>query len=154
MIEGIAGRILAGLGETIGNQSSVIGRQGEPLPAPRSTILIVPSASTTSTPSTHLRTLPYLTVRGPAAFVATMPPLVAKAPEEGSGGRRSPYGWAASFTSAHVTDAPARALRLCGSTTRSVKPMLRSTMVPDPTLPPGMPLPAPRGINAVREPAA
>jgi len=61
--------------------------------------------------SIQLRTLPQRTDRGPAALVATMPPEVANAPEDGSGGRRRPKGRAAAVSSAHVTEAPAHSLR-------------------------------------------
>src|SRR5258708_39302177 len=105
-------------------RSSVVSVNCFPGSCPRLTVLTVPSASTTSTPSTHLRTLPYLTVLGPAAFVATMPPLVAKAPEDGSGGRRRPYGLAASFSWAHVTAAPAPTGPACPSTPRAEDPTL------------------------------
>src|SRR5438445_13252889 len=55
-----------------------------------------PSAPMISIASTQLRTLPLRTERGPAALVATMPPDVANAPEDGSGGSRRPKGRARS----------------------------------------------------------
>src|SRR2546422_4507617 len=61
-----------------------------------------PSAPMISIASTQLRTLPLRTERGPAALVATMPPDVANAPEDGSGGSRRPKGRAAAVSSAHV----------------------------------------------------
>src|SRR2546422_5913109 len=70
-----------------------------------------PSAPMISIASTQLRTLPLRTERGPAALVATMPPDVANAPEDGSGGSRRPNGRAAAVSSAHVTEAPAQSLR-------------------------------------------
>src|SRR2546426_464180 len=44
---------------------------------------MAPSSPTASRASTHWRTLPQRTERGPAAFVATRPPEVAKAPDAG-----------------------------------------------------------------------
>ncbi len=61
--------------------------------------------------SIQLRALPHRTERGPAALVAAMPPDVANAPEDGSGGSRRPNGRAAAASSAHVTEAPAHNLR-------------------------------------------
>ena len=61
--------------------------------------------------STHRRTLPHRTERGPAALVAAIPPDVANPPEEGSGGSRRPNGRAASVTSAQVMEAPAQTVR-------------------------------------------
>ncbi len=73
--------------------------------------------------SIQLRALPHRTDRGPAALVAAMPPDVANAPEDGSGGSRRnapedgsggsrrPNGRAAAASSAHVTEAPAHNLR-------------------------------------------
>src|SRR5438045_4259965 len=93
-----------------------------PLPSPLLTVRTSPPAPTISSASTQFRRLPYRTVRGPAALVATIPPDVANAPEEGSVGRRRPYARAASFTCVHVTDAPARAISAWGSTVSSEQP--------------------------------
>jgi hypothetical protein len=107
-----------------------------------------------SSASTQVRTLPERTERGPAALVATSPPDVANAPEEGSGGRRRPKGRAASLTAAPVTEAPTHTVRRGQSGTIERKPWLRSTTTPRPTLPPAMPLPAPRGTSGVPVSAA
>src|ERR1700716_3745592 len=96
----------------------------------------------TSIASIQLRTLPHRTERGPAALVATMPPDVANAPEDGSGGSRRPKGRAAAVSSAHVTDAPAQRVRPDQSGAVHRTPWLRSTTTPRPTLPPAIPLPA------------
>src|SRR5437762_12687144 len=106
-----------------------------------------PSASTISIASTQLRTLPHRTDRGPAALVATMPPEVANAPEDGSGGRRRPKGRAAAVSSVHVTEAPAHCLRRGQSGAAQWNPWLRSTTAPCATHPPAIPLPAPRGTS-------
>src|SRR5256886_14577826 len=84
-----------------------------------------PSAPMISIASTQLRTLPLRTERGPAALVATMPPDVANAPEDGSGGSRRPKGRAAAVSSAHVTEAPAQSLRRGQSGAGQWKPWLR-----------------------------
>ncbi len=102
-----------------------------------------------STASIQLRTLPHRTERGPAALVAAMPPDVAKAPEDGSGGSRRPKGRAAAATAAHVTDAPAHSLRRGQSGAVHANPWLTSTTTPRPTFPPAIPLPAPRGTSGV-----
>src|SRR2546430_604392 len=99
--------------------------------------------------STQVRTLPHRTERGPAALVATIPPDVANAPEEGSGGSRRPKGRAAAVSSAHVTEAPAHSLRRGQSGVVQWNPWLRSTTTPRPTLPPAIPLPPPRGTSGV-----
>src|SRR5438132_1707908 len=85
--------------------------------------------------STQLRTLPLRTERGPAALVATMPPDVAKAPEDGSGGSRRPKGRAAAVSSAHGTEAPAQSLRRGQSGALQWNPWLRSTTTPRPPRP-------------------
>ena len=64
-----------------------------------------------SIPSTQFRTLPHRTERGPAALVATIPPEVANAPEDGSVGNRRPNGRPASVNSAQVAEAPAQSAR-------------------------------------------
>ncbi len=102
-----------------------------------------------STAATQLRTLPLRTERGPAALVATMPPDVANALDDGSGGSRSPNGRAAALTSAAVTDAPTQIVRSAQSGAVQRKPWLTSTITPRPTAPPAIPLPAPRGTSAV-----
>ena len=104
--------------------------------------------------STQLRTLPDRTDRGPAALVDTMPPDVANAPEEGSGGKRSPNGCPAAVSSAQVVEAPAHTVwrGQLGAIQRN--PRLRSTTTPCPTLPPAIPLPAPRGTNGTLDAAA
>ena len=83
-----------------------------------------------------------------------MPPEVANAPEDGSGGSRSPKGRAAAVTSAHVTDAPAHSERPGQSGAIQRNPWLRSTTMSRPTLPPAIPLPAPRGTSALPVAAA
>src|SRR2546426_12729908 len=94
-----------------------------------------PSALIISIALTQLRTLPHRTERGPAAFVATMPPDVANAPEDGSGGSRSPKGRAAAVTAAQVTEAPAHSLRRDQSGAVQSNPWLMSTTTPAPPLP-------------------
>ena len=73
--------------------------------SPRFRSRIVPSASTTTTsPSTQSRVLPYLKVAGPAALVATTPP--AHAPVKvGAGGNHAPHVARCSCSSAIVTPA-------------------------------------------------
>src|SRR2546422_11101702 len=106
-----------------------------------------PSAPMISIASTQLRTLPLRTERGPAALVATMPPDVANAPEDGSGGSRRPNGRAAPVSSAHVTEAPAQSLRRGQSGAGQGKPWPRATTTPRPPPPPARPLPAPPGTG-------
>ncbi len=107
-----------------------------------------------SSASTQCRTLPERTERGPAALVATKPPDVANAPEDGSGGRRRPNGRAASHTAAQVTEAPTHTVWRGQSGAIQRKPWLRSTTTPRPTFPPAIPLPAPRGTSGVPVSAA
>src|SRR5712692_7359648 len=94
-----------------------------------------------------IRTLTPRTELGPVRLVATRPPDVANAPEDGSGGSRRPKGRAAAVSSAHVTEAPAQSLRWGQSGAVQWKPWLRSTTTPRPTPPPAIPLPAPRGTS-------
>ena len=58
--------------------------------AARSTQPVSPSAVTSSIACTHFLTLPYFTLRGPAAFVETIPANVQKSPLEGLGGSLNP----------------------------------------------------------------
>ena len=58
--------------------------------SPRRTVARDPSANTQSSACTQRRVEPKRSVRAPAAFVDTMPPMLQNAPLDGSTGKRSP----------------------------------------------------------------
>src|SRR5262245_23347646 len=90
-------------GATSSRQRRTARSRGDGAPGVRSSHPISPSAVMTSSAWTQDLTGPYLTVRGPDALVETMPPRVAQALLEGSGGSLRPYDAAARFSSACVT---------------------------------------------------
>ena len=97
------------------SSSARTGRNRAGAGSPRRIHERAPLAKTHSRPCTQARVAPKRRERAPAALAPTMPPIVQKAPLDGSTGKRSPTSRAAASTAPrsapgrhHARDAPSR----------------------------------------------
>ncbi len=129
-----------------GNDASWDSLASSAVVSRRASCTTSPSLVTRSRLRTHGRMEPARTLRAPAALVATIPPIVQKVPLAGFGASRSPSGSALLSSAPQVTAAPTSAVS-SGEMRSGESNSWRSRMMPCPTLPPAMPLPAPRGTR-------
>ena len=117
--------------------------------APRTSRALDPSAKMQSSAVTHGRVEPYRSECAPAAFVETIPPMVANFPLDGSTGKRSPLASAVAFTESRSAPGSASIFFRSTSTRPIALILLRSTMTPDPRAPPAILVPDPRGVMGI-----
>src|ERR1700716_3563876 len=118
--------------------------------------MTVPSARTTSAPSTSADVVPQRTACGPLALFATMPPSVHARPLPGSGGKKRPRSPRASWKSANTSPGSTTAWRFGRSISTIFRIRANDTTMPPraATAPPVWPVPAPRGTIGVPVSAA
>ncbi len=122
-----------------------------PLTVRRPVMMTLPSASTTSRPSTASRVTPYFTHRRPPALVAMLPPIVEISKLDGSGAYIRPTSAAARSRSAVTTPASTTAIWSSAESSRIRVIRVKETMSEPSvaTAPPESPLPDPRGTTGM-----